>query len=172
MSAESQASLFIDPDKFPDNTLKAFAEFVEDFVLRYDANFPDPPKVSLDSAVQRWKMANADKKPSLAEFDSIVDEWKNRDRVAKFLGLYSSRRLASDWKAACPDENDRKNANWSVFVQSMSDFYKPTENLTLKNYQFRSLVQESEPFTAFCNRVGRKPNIVNLNAHPLNAQQR
>ena len=39
----------------------------------------------------------------------------------------------------------------------MSDFYKPTENLTLKNYQFRSLVQEkSESFTAFCNRVEKE----------------
>ena len=114
--AESQAStLFFDPDKFPDNTLKAFAEFVEDFELRYDANFPDPPKVSLDSAVERWKMINVDKKPSLEEFDSIVEEWKSHDRVAKFLGLYSSRRLVSDWKAACPEEKERKKGRL-VFV--------------------------------------------------------
>ena len=156
--AESQAStLFFDPDKFPDNTLKAFAEFVEDFELRYDANFPDPPKVSLDSALERWKMINVDKKPSLEEFDNIVEEWKSHDRVAKFLGLYSSRRLVSDWKAACPNERDRKKAGWSAFVKYMSDFYKPTENLTLKNYQFRSLAQEkSESFTAFCNRVEKE----------------
>ena len=59
-NGKSQAStLLFDPDKFPDNTLKAFAEFVEDFELRYEANFPDPPKDSLDSAVERWKMIKA-----------------------------------------------------------------------------------------------------------------
>ena len=77
--ASSISRLFFDPDKFPDNTLKAFAEFVEDFELRYDANFPDPPKVSLDSAIERWKMVNVDKKPTLDEFDSIVEEWKSQD---------------------------------------------------------------------------------------------
>ena len=153
----SSVNVIFYPDKFPDNTLKAFAEFVEDFELRYDANFPDPPKVSLDSALERWKMINVDKKPSLEEFDNIVEEWKSHDRVAKFLGLYSSRRLVSDWKAACPNERDRKKAGWSAFVKYMSDFYKPTENLTLKNYQFRSLAQEkSESFTAFCNRVEKE----------------
>ena len=92
MMTESQtSSLFFDPDKFPDDTLKAFHEFVEDFELRYDANYPDPPKVSLDSALERWKLTNEDTKPILNQFDEIVEEWKSRDRVAKFGGIYSSR---------------------------------------------------------------------------------
>ena len=36
----------------------------------------------------------------------------------------------------------------------MQDYYTPTENLTLKNFQFRSLSQErDEAFPSFCNRV-------------------
>ena len=39
----------------------------------------------------------------------------------------------------------------------MKAFYKPTENPTLKNYQFRSLSQgKSESFTSFCNRVEKE----------------
>ena len=155
--AESQASLFFDPDKFPDDTLKAFAEFVEDFELRYDATFPDPPKVSLDAAIQRWKMVHEDAKPTLVQYDGIVEDWKDHDRVAKFIGLYSSRRLVSDWKAACPEEKTRKQAGWPAFIKFMSAYYRPTENLTLKNFQFRSLSQEkAEPFAAFCNRVEKE----------------
>jgi len=49
------AKLFFDPDEHPDQTLKAFEEFILDFSLRYEALYPDPPKVSLESAIQRWK---------------------------------------------------------------------------------------------------------------------
>ena len=40
-------------DTYPEETLKAFEEFIDTFELRYDAQFPDPPKVSMDSALQR-----------------------------------------------------------------------------------------------------------------------
>ena len=96
--------MHFDPDHHPNDLLKAFSEFVQDFELRYDAKFPDPPMVSLDSAMERWKLLNGEKKPSLADYDSIVNEWKSRDKVAKFLGIYSSRRMFSDLKAAEPSE--------------------------------------------------------------------
>jgi len=36
----------------------------------------------------------------------------------------------------------------------MQNYYKPTDNPTLKNYHFRSLCQNTnETFPAFCNRV-------------------
>ena len=39
----------------------------------------------------------------------------------------------------------------------MCDFYKPTENLTLKHFQFRTLSQEKdEAFIAFCNGVEKE----------------
>jgi len=159
-------TLHFDPDCHPDNTLKALDEFIQDFQLRYDANHPDPPKVSLDSAIQRWMLGqtDSDKKPNLLEYDQIVDEWKSRDKVAKFLGLYSSRRMYNDWCSAIQDEKTRKDAKWEDFTDAMRKFYKPTENLTLKNFQFRSLVQEkNEAFIAFCNRVEREAKHCQFN---------
>ena len=39
----------------------------------------------------------------------------------------------------------------------MKECYKPTENLLLKNFQFRSLVQDTdESFATFCNRVEKE----------------
>ena len=129
--AESRTDLYFDPDLFPNDLLKAFSEFIQDFVLRYEAKFPDPPKASLDTALERWKLLNP-KKPTIEEYDSIVEEWRNRDKVAKFLGIYSSRRMFSDWKAAEPSEQNRKEASWDEFVTKMETYYRPTENLTLK----------------------------------------
>ena len=49
-------SLFFDPDGHPEGTLKAFIEFTKQFELRYNAQYPNVPSVSLDAATQRWKM--------------------------------------------------------------------------------------------------------------------
>lgn len=154
--------LFFDPDKHPEDTLKAFDEFTQLFDLRYDAQFPDPPKVSMDAAMQRWKVENTteaitDPKPNLQQFDQIRNNWRSKDRVAKFLGMYSSSRFFSDWRAAQPDEDQRKSASWDAFLTIMQEYYKPTENLTLKNFHFRELLQEpQETFTGFCNRVQKE----------------
>ena len=65
--------------------------------------------------------------------------------------------MYSDWKAAEPSEQNRKEAGWNEFVSKMETYYRPTENLTLKNYMFRALVQEkNETFIAYCNRVGKE----------------
>ena len=91
------------------------------------------------------------------QYDSIVEEWKSKDMVAKFLGIYSSRRLYSDWVAEAPVEATRKVATWMIFKAKMLEYYKPTENLTLKNFQFRTLSQEKdETFIAYCNRVEKE----------------
>ena len=47
-----------DPDLHPDDTLKAFDEFIQSFYLRYEAQYLDAPKVSIDAAIERWKLAN------------------------------------------------------------------------------------------------------------------
>ena len=44
---QSSTHLFFDPANHPDDTLKAFNDFTQIFELRYAAQFPDPPKVSL-----------------------------------------------------------------------------------------------------------------------------
>ena len=54
----SNSSLF-DLDEYPKNTLKPFNDYVELFELKYNAQFPDPPKFSLNSALKRWKIVNA-----------------------------------------------------------------------------------------------------------------
>ena len=70
---------------------------------------------------------------------ATVNFYLQRWKVSKLLGMYSSRRLYSDWIAALPDESERKSADWNTFVQKLRAFYKPTENLTLKHYQFRQI---------------------------------
>ena len=116
----SATPLYFDPDCHPDDTLKSFGEFAQDFELRYSATYPDPPKVSLESAIQRWKLTNDSKSPSVNEYDSIIDEWKSRDMVAKFLGIYSSRRFYTDWVSALPNEGERKNATWAILKTKIS----------------------------------------------------
>ena len=100
--AESKANVFFDPDLHPDDTLKSFVDFVKCFELRYEAAYPDPPKVSLDAALSRWKLSNNNKDPSLEEYDQVVDEWRGKDMVRKCLGMFSSPRLNSDGNLRSP----------------------------------------------------------------------
>ena len=136
--------LYFDPDLHPDDTLKSFIEFSQDYELRYAAMYPDPPRVSLESAIQRWKLGHDNKNPTMDEYDLIVEEWKSKDMLAKFLGIYSSRRLYSDWTMALSAEKARKDATWSQFKEIMQEYYRPTENLTLKHFQFRALSQDRD----------------------------
>ena len=159
---QSSNSLLFDPDEYPENTLKAYNDYVELFELRYNAQFPDPPKVSLDSALERWKVVNATERnpnprPTLHQYDKIKEDWQAKDRLTKFLGLFSSARLHSDWQVAMPNEKARKIATWKDFVDAMKEYYKPTQNPTLKNFKCRELTQaENETFQAFCNRVEKE----------------
>ena len=112
--------LFFDPDKHREGTGKAFDEFTKAFELRYNAQYPDPPKVSLDAAINRWKITNttpdvAEPKPTLPQYDALVSDWKEKDRVAKFLGMFTSQRLYSDWTVAQPDEAARDGFHMDVF---------------------------------------------------------
>ena len=119
---DSRINVFFDPDLHPDDTLKSFVDFVKAFGLRYEAAYPDPPKVSLDAALNRWKLTNENADPSLAQYDRIVDEWKGKDMVKKCLGMFSAPRLNSDWEIAQPDEATRKAASWDVFVGTIKQY--------------------------------------------------
>jgi hypothetical protein len=71
--------------------------------------------------------------------------------------------MYEDWKVAEPDDHKRKKSGWADFVSKMQIYYKPTENLTLKNYQFRALLQaDNEAFPAFCNRVSKEAKHCNF----------
>ena len=169
MAEADKHKIFFDPNEHPEHTLKAFEEFVQTFELRYSTQYPDPPMVSMDAAIERWKVANtsADNphpKSNLEQYDQIRDEWRSKDKVAKLLGMFSSDRLYSDWKSIEADEKIRQNITWQKFTQRMKEFYKPTENPTLKNYQFRATSQtENETFTAFCNSVMKEAKHCNFN---------
>ena len=63
MAESNIHKLYFDPDQYPGGTLKAFNEFVQLYLLRYNANYPDPPKVSMDAAIQRWKIYHENANP-------------------------------------------------------------------------------------------------------------
>lgn len=158
----STSQLHFDPDLHPDDTLKQFNQFYKRFDLRYNAQYPDPPKVSMEAAIERWKYTNEDQKPNLTQYDEIRSTWISKDKVAKFLGIFSSERLHEDWMSAEPDENERKNVTWEKFISSLQKFYLPTENTTLKHYQFRSITQNiQETFISYCNRVEKEAKNCN-----------
>ena len=93
-------------------------------------------------------------KPTLDQYDLICLEWKQKDKVAKLLGMFSSHKLYEDWCVAESDETKRASAKWPAFIKSMKDYYKPTENQTLQHFHFRTIAQQSdETFSRFCNRV-------------------
>ena len=99
--AEVHSSMFFDPEAHPEDTLKAFLEFTQRFILQYNPKFPDPPKVSLELTKERWKIHNTTTDTpnptlDLEQYDQIRDEWRSEDLVAKFIGIYSSKRLYAD----------------------------------------------------------------------------
>ena len=99
---QSNNNLYFDPNKCADATLKSFNNFIVQFELRYNALHPDPPKVSIDAAIERWKidnttLENAEPKPNVLQYDAIKSGWQAKDKVAKFLGIFSSPRLYEDW---------------------------------------------------------------------------
>ncbi len=94
LEPRSNQSLYFEPDNHPHDTLKVFNEFCDTFTLRYNALYPDPPKVSMDAALARWKVENRtteapDPTPTLPQYDTIRNNWRSKDKVLKFLGLYS-----------------------------------------------------------------------------------
>ena len=152
--ASSSLQLSFDLDLHPNDTLKQFTTFTKRFELRYKAQYPHPPKAIMDSIMERWKIVNVDKIPTVDDYDKEKLTVISSDMVAKFLGMHSSERLFDDWVSAQSDVKKRDEATWEEFKVAMQEFYKPTENLTLKNYQFRSLRQESqETFVSFVNQV-------------------
>ncbi|ESP05193.1 hypothetical protein LOTGIDRAFT_152003 [Lottia gigantea] len=153
---------YFDPEKHPKDTLKAFTQFVICFELRYDAQYPDPPKVSLDAALERWKIQNTtaedrDPKPNILQYDTVRNAWRSRDRVAKLLGMFTSNRFYADWLITEPDEQIRKDIDWDDFLTKMRRFYKGSDNETVQNFHFRDISQEpDETFPGFCNKVKRE----------------
>ena len=74
VNEEARLRLFFDPDDHPENTLKTFQEFIQRFALCYDALHPDPRKVLLEAAFEKWGIMeatpeNPSPKPKLEQFE-------------------------------------------------------------------------------------------------------
>ena len=113
----------------------------------------------MEVCLQRWKFTNRttevpEPKPNLEQYNQICEDWQAKDKVAKLLGMFSSHKLFEDWCVAELEETTRKTSTWTDFVAKMKVYYKPTENITLKHFNFRALSQQQdENFPRFCNRV-------------------
>ena len=161
-------SLQFDPDKHPHATLKAFNEFVEQYGFRYDAQYPEPSKQILETAVTKWKSEHGDVDPTAAQQVGIRNDVVSRDKVRKLLGFFATARFQQDWKAAEPNDADRQ-CTWDHLLTKMREYYKPTENSTLRNYEFRQLAQlPAEAFSAFCNHCEKEGK----HAHFVTVMQR
>ncbi len=150
-------TLQFNPDNHPHSTLKAFEEFIEQYEFRYEAMFPEVQKHVLDNAIDKWKSENENPAVvTVAQKETIKLSIQSADKVRKLLGFFATQRLQQDWKAAEPDTAAR-NCTWEQFKTKMKEYYKPTENTTLRNYEFRHIRQQSgETFNAFCNRVEKE----------------
>ena len=96
--------IYFDPNQHPSDMCKAFKNFCTRFNLRYNAQFGEPPRTTMDSAIQRWELehpptsTNPNPKPTVIQFDTMKEDWKSKDKVVKVLGMFSSARLNSDWE--------------------------------------------------------------------------
>ena len=65
----------------------------------------------MDAAITRWKSLTPQPRIQIQnqpyDYDRLRDNWRSKDKVTKFLGLFSSKRFHTDWHAALPDENQR-----------------------------------------------------------------
>ena len=141
--------------------MKAFQEFLQHFQRPYKAFYPDPPQVSLEAVIERWKISQA---KFCEQFDKICDNTKPQGKITKLFGKYSSSRLHKDCCMAVAAEKTRKSEKWNEFETIMTQYYKPTENITLKHFQFQSNLQkENETSLAFCNCVALEVKQFNFN---------
>ena len=113
-----------------------------------------PPKNAIDSEIKKWKSQNRNKKLKTDIIETIHQEWNSKDKVCKLLGFFATVRLQQDWKAAENNPSLLRDCPWKHFLQKMREYYKPTENFIIRNYEFCQLSQmPNETFSAFCNRV-------------------
>ena len=102
----------------------------------------------------RYEAQYGYKDPPSSIQENDREAWKSKDKVRRLLGFFSAKSFQDDWKAALPDTEERKNADWKEFIDLISKYYEPTENKTLRNFEFRQLTQnENEAFAAWIMRV-------------------
>ena len=71
----------------------------------------------------------------------------------------------------CTRGENQENAQWTDFVEAMSAYYKPTENITMNHFHFQSNTQkDGEMLITFCNHVLLEENIGILNVQQKTLQ--
>ena len=90
---EPCSRLHFDLNEHPENALKTLKEFSQRFELWYDTLYPYPPKVSLEAAIERWKISqatpeNPSPKRNIEQFDEICEDTKSPDNIAKFWRIF------------------------------------------------------------------------------------
>ena len=141
---------------------------------RSDTN---PPKVSLDAAIERWKLTTAtdaqpDPKPNLANTTTFVPSGDPRIELQSSLECFVQPvDLYTYWQVALPDPRD--SVTWSQFLDAMRTYYQPTENLTLKNHQSDpSPKHQQKHFLHLVTESLKRQNTVNSIADMLTAQSK
>ena len=129
--------------------------------------------MSLELATERWKICHStidtpNPMLNLEQYDQILDKWLVLQNFLEYI--YQNSYV--DWCVAQPHEKTRNTATWEDFVATMEHYYKPTENPTLKNFQFRSITQHSdETFPSF-SEYRKKQYVVISSVIRNNAQQK
>lgn len=89
--------------------------------------------------------------------------WIPKDMITNLLDIFSAPRIFDNWCVTIPNAQGWKKVTWGKFVEVMQNYYKATENLILKNYQFCSITQgTNQIFVAFCKRVGKEAEHCNF----------
>ena len=119
-----------DPADHPGNVFDKFCEFIDAFGYEYEA-FAKPPPTGTPN----------------------VGAWTEQDKRRQLLGRCASRNLQRDFEDEVPDA-DRSTITFKDTIKKLKERYKPTQNMTLANFEFKKLHQNTtETFDAFVNRV-------------------
>ena len=88
-------NLQFNPDWFPHATLKAFNELIEQYEYRYEGQYPEPPKHTIEACITKW-IATTKKQPTYTDMGFIKRMWISKDKVKKLLGFFATGRHIQD----------------------------------------------------------------------------
>ena len=121
------------PEKYTDEILKEFNDFIGSFHYIYEAKLKPG-----------WKKdANAEE----------IKDWKAQNMKKVFLGLHASRMMQRIYEQVTT-EAERDTITFDQMVQKCKTYFKGNTNTTLSNYKYHKLTQhQDESFDAFALRV-------------------
>ena len=119
-----------DPADHPGNVYDKFCEFIDAFGYEYEA-FAKPAPTGTDN----------------------VNAWAEQDKRKQLLGRCASRNMQRDFEDETTS-TERSTITFTNAVTKLKARYKPTQNLTLANFEFKNIRQGStESFDSFVNWV-------------------